>query len=276
MNTLFLNEYRCKCGKLLLKSIFFDGFLEIKCRHCGEINKIGRFKKENDKKNYLLIVNDQGKIVNASDSACLILGYKGEELIGKHFTQINTTIPKEMEKVFIGPDSILNEENYFQIDTFHQTKNGFKVPVKVLLKVFYPKEKEKCILVLSEVKDEIKEKMQNNNQFSSFLDNACDFYFEIDKNGMGEYISPSVEKLFGFTQEKIIGTNYFDLVPAEFREESKKMFNYFSALKQPYKVAHDTGIDANGKIIHNELYFTPNFNNSGEFVGYRVLGWVKK
>ena len=42
-----------------------------------------------------------------------MLGYKAEEIIRKHFIQTNTTISKEMEEIFIGPGSILNEENYF-------------------------------------------------------------------------------------------------------------------------------------------------------------------
>ena len=37
------NDVRCcKCGKLLAKmAIFTQGYLEVKCGHCGEINKIG-------------------------------------------------------------------------------------------------------------------------------------------------------------------------------------------------------------------------------------------
>lgn len=31
------NEYRCDCGKLLFKSPFFTGRIEIKCRRCGSI-----------------------------------------------------------------------------------------------------------------------------------------------------------------------------------------------------------------------------------------------
>lgn len=30
-------EYRCDCGKLLFKSPHFTGYIEIKCRRCGQI-----------------------------------------------------------------------------------------------------------------------------------------------------------------------------------------------------------------------------------------------
>jgi phage FluMu protein Com len=32
-----LMEYRCTCGKLLFKSPYFEGAVEIKCRRCGRI-----------------------------------------------------------------------------------------------------------------------------------------------------------------------------------------------------------------------------------------------
>lgn len=32
-----LHEYRCDCGKLLFKSPFFMGRIEIKCRRCSAI-----------------------------------------------------------------------------------------------------------------------------------------------------------------------------------------------------------------------------------------------
>ena len=102
MDKIFLNEHRCKCGKLLLKGVFFDSVLEIKCKKCGEISKIGSIKLVDDATHYLLIINDKGIISNASDSACRILGYTYEKLIGKNFTLVNPTMPKEIGKKFFG------------------------------------------------------------------------------------------------------------------------------------------------------------------------------
>lgn len=35
MATSQLHEYRCDCGKLLFKSPYFFGKIEVKCRRCG-------------------------------------------------------------------------------------------------------------------------------------------------------------------------------------------------------------------------------------------------
>ena len=56
---IFLQEYRCKCGKLLFKGNFEDFKtgckIEIKCRKCGEVKLIdfsSLDKTENKKRDF--------------------------------------------------------------------------------------------------------------------------------------------------------------------------------------------------------------------------------
>ena len=273
MNTIYLNEHRCGCGKLLLKGIFFDATLQIKCKKCGTINTIGVIKLEDDANHYLIIINNKGIITNVSDSACKFLGYTCEELVGKHFTQINPTMSKEIGKKFFGSDSVLNTKNHFQLETFHQTKKGRNIPVTVFLKLYQPNSKEKFVLLSAELKNDKKIDIRNTLRF---VDNACDYYFDIDKNGVAEYISPSVEKLFGFTQEMVIGKNYFDFIPDKMRAKVKKRFDTFSAKHLPHRVLTVGGQDTHGKPVFSEQYFTPTFDDGGSFTGYRVLGFLPK
>jgi len=271
----FLNEYRCGCGKLLLKGVFFDGTAEIKCRNCGKINKIGNIRIEDDDTHYSLVINDKGIIVSVSTSACKILDYKNNEIVGKSFTEINPTLPKEFGRKTLGPESVLDDDNYFQLDTYHKSKGGKIIPITVLLKLYKPNNKEKRLFVLAEIKskrNDLKTFEENN---PSFIKKTCDFYFEIDKNGMGTYVCPSMEKIFGFSPETLIGKDHFDILPPNQRVEAIKDFLYFSSKEQPYR-ATNSGAEANGKTVNYEAYFTPNFNDSGKFIGYRVLGWLKK
>ena len=272
MSALSLNEYRCPCGKLLLKGIFFDGILEIKCKKCGIINKIGHIKLLDNVSRYLLVINKHGIITNASDSACRILDYTFTELVGKIFTEIDLTILKELSKELL--ESVLTEDNFFQLDTVHQTKAGRKIPVTVRLKLYQSNDQEKYVLVSAELRD-TDEKVFDKNK-PDFLNSICDFCFEIDANGIGEYVCPSVEKIFGFPPEAIIGKNFFDYLPVETKATYKESFDYFSANKQSFRSLHTIGLGTHGQLIHTELYFTAKFNDNGKFVGYRVLGWVLK
>lgn len=271
MNSLSLNEYRCRCGKLLLKGLFFDGTLEIKCKKCGVINNIGNIERIEANSHYVLIINN-GIISNANLSAYRILGYSREELIGKHFTFLNPTLPKEIGEKFFGPNSILTEENYFKLDTIHKTKSGKNLFIISNLKLFKPNDKERSVLLIAEVKKESENK-KSRSPSAEFFENTCDFYFDIDKNGIGEYVSPSISEVLGLSQEELVGANYFDFIPEDKREKDRETFNYFLEREQPYRVVHDCIRSANGKRLSYELYFTTRFDDTGRFVGYRVLGW---
>ncbi|MDD4412631.1 MAG: PAS domain S-box protein [Patescibacteria group bacterium] len=276
MDIFILNEYRCNCGKLLFKGIFFDGTLEIKCKKCGTISKINRVKLIDDVNQYLLIVNKQGLVINFSDSACKILGYSNDELLGKEVTRLSPSLSLELGKKFFKQESILNKDNYFQINTVHVTKDGLNVPVTIRFKLYKFTSDEKYVLLLVKLKNGLNVEKNLTKDKSKFLDNACDFYFYLDKTGIGQCISESVEKLLSLSQESIIGKNYFDFLSDETKLESKKFFNYFSALEQPYREICSIGRDANNKVINNELYFTPTFDDYGKFCGYCVLGWLLK
>ncbi|HEY5589262.1 MAG TPA: PAS domain-containing protein [Candidatus Paceibacterota bacterium] len=274
MNTQFLNEQRCKCGKLLLKGIFFDGALEIKCKKCGTINKIGSTKLADDDIHYSLFINDKGNIINASTSACKILGYKHEELIGLHFTKINTIVSKDINDKLFRPESMLNEDNYFQLDTIHQSKSGNKIPVTVIIKLYQPTLKERFLLISAELKKTEDNTKTNINKDEDYINNACDFYFDIDKNGTLDYISPTVENFFRFIPEAAIGKNYFECIPIGNRKESKKLFEYFSKDEKAYKTEDTACLSTNGNTLYTELFFTPKFNDMGKFIGYRILVWA--
>lgn len=271
MSIFLLNEYRCHCGKLLFKGIFFDGTLEIKCKKCGTISRVDRVKLLDDVNQYLLIVNKQGSVINFSDSACRILGYSNDELLGKEVTQFSPSLSLELGKKFFKQESILNKDNYFQINTVHVTKDGRNIPVTIRLKLYKFTGDEKYVLLLVKLKDRADNKENSTKDRSEFLDNACDFYFYLDKTGTSQCISESAEKILGFSQEEIIGKNYFDFLSDEAKKESKKFFDYFSALEQPYRETCRLGKD-----IDNELYFTPIFDDYGKFCGYCVLGWLLK
>lgn len=277
MHTLFLNEHRCTCGKLLLKGYFFDGVLEIKCDWCGAINRIGSIKVADDPRHYLLIVNKDGCIVNASSSAFHILGYTRDELIGKPITLVDPTAMKELAQKFLGPHSVLCDNNYFILEREHRLKNGRMIPVTIFFKLYHFDEKNIYLLSSARVNnstnnDEKKFKMHEKE----ISDEACDFYFDIDRNGNYLYVSPPMKDLFGFYQEKLLGKNYFDCLTANIKAEAQKKFAYYAAYEQTYQTKDSIQVAAEGRIIHRDLYFTANYNDLGKFTGYRVFGWIDK
>ncbi len=270
MNTFSLFDHKCKCGKLLLRGAIFNGLIEIKCKKCGFVNKIDHNKIINDDSHYVSILNSNGIITSASQTACNILGYSQEELIGTHFTKINSSVSKEMYNNFLGSNSVLNEDNYFIINSFHDKKDGTKIPTKTILKYFDEVDNEKSILAITEVKNSIDYERVDD----TFVSNSCDFYFDIDQDGLCQYISLSAENIFGFKQDVCIGQSYLNNLPQQIKKESVEKFKYFSAKKLPYKEVYHFGKDLLKNPINCELCFTPKNSDFGKFTGYHVLGWV--
>lgn len=272
IDAMFLNEYRCECGKLLLKGIFFDARLEIKCKKCGKINKIGLINFSQDNQCYVLIVNDKGLITNVSKSACDILGYECGDLIGKHYISLDSKAPKDIGKRIFGENPILNKDNYFQIETSHKSSKGIDIPVIIFLKL-YKVNKSKYVVLSAKLKNY--EEFDQNN-IIKLSKGACDFYFDIDKNTIVTCVSPSFEKIFGLSQEEIIGKSYFDFLPEKLRKESKMYFDHFCRLEQPYRRENGRGHFINNKKIYYQAYYAPKFSDVGNFMRYSVVGWVKK
>jgi PAS domain S-box-containing protein len=275
MQKLLSQEHRCQCGKLLLKGIIFDGSIEIKCRRCGTVNKIGEIKMSNDDSHYLLIINNDGMITNASSSASRILGYSNEELIGQHYTLINPLMTKEICAKYFG-SGVLGEDNYLKLEVIHKAKDGRSIPITAVLKLFLLEDGRKYISLAASLNDAAAVDRNLAKDPPEFQNNACDFYFDLDKDGLVEYISPMVHKLFGFIQDKIVGRSYFDHLPSRIRAKSKSTFAHFSAAGRPYRELNCVEKGINGNKLHLDLYFTPRFNDFGRFIGYRVLGWVIK
>ncbi len=275
MSNVLLLEQRCECGRLLLKGIFLQASLEIKCKKCGKINKIGQIKKTSDDCCYILVFNELGIITNADEAASRILGYSHDELIGMHFTEIDTDVSQDIATRLMPPQSILAEDHYIQLESFNKTKAGKKLAVSVFLQLYKPTENETCLLVSASVKNNLDYSLENKNQ-NKFMENACDFYFDIDKNGLARYISQSIESLFGISPQVALGRSYLDFVPEDKKEEAEKRFLYFSSREEPYRILDYVGLDLNGKTTYTDLFFTPNISQDGKFIGYRVLGWLKK
>lgn len=233
-------------------------------------------KQITDDAHYVLIIDGQGIIANANDSACRILGYTRDELVGQYFTLFNPNISKEVGEKFFGPDSVLSEDNYFKLDTNHKSKDGRNIPITACYKLYKPNKRERYLLILAELKKTTDNEKVFVKDKIEFLENACDFYFDIDKDGIIEYVSLSVERLSGFSQEEVIGQNYFDFIPVEKRGKDRETFEYFALNGQPYRVTHDITIDKKGRVMNGELYFTSRLDDYGKFVGYRVIGWMEK
>ena len=82
-------DFRCACGKLLLRGMILSGAIEVKCRSCKRIETIEAFSGGPlDTERYVLVLNTDGMVLRFSGSAPAILGYSRDELLKKRIADV--------------------------------------------------------------------------------------------------------------------------------------------------------------------------------------------
>lgn len=86
MNTSFLKEYRCNCGKLLFKGLLVISVVEVKCKRCGNMG-IFDDQEKGAPVSFAVAIDGNGNIIDAC-RAVLCVGWERGSLVGKHLSEI--------------------------------------------------------------------------------------------------------------------------------------------------------------------------------------------
>lgn len=151
-----LEELRCQsCGKLLLKGSLGLGVIEVKCTRCDAINlfhSLDDLVRSRDK-SYILVFDQESKIVATSKNVETILSYSQAELIGLPMQTINPLFvqpaPERLERYDVGGSkggSLLGKQTY---EITHTKKDGAKLAVTARYYPFGSFSGEHTMIILS-------------------------------------------------------------------------------------------------------------------------------
>lgn len=68
-------------------------------------------------------------------------------------------------------------------------------------------------------------------KFRTLLENSSDVISLIDENGLIQYQSPSIERIYGYTPSELIGTELLDIIHPE--DKNKAKYSFIKSLKNP-------------------------------------------
>lgn len=136
-------------------------------------------------------------------------------------------------------------------------------------KVFLPEESDLLLTIaerLGNYLGKVEKKLayqESENKYRNLIENINDVIYEISPTGTITYISPSVEKIVGFTAGEIIGKNYSHFVG----ENADILRQRLSELKIKNQIENEYKITAkSGKICWVRLSTKAVFKN-GEYIG---------
>jgi PAS domain S-box-containing protein len=114
------------------------------------------------------------------------------------------------------------------------------------------------------------ELQQSKLRFEQVAEDAQEWIWEVDPEGLYTYASPVVSSLLGYTADEIVGKKYFyDFFLPEVKDELKEAALAFFAKRESFRHFENPNVHKNGHLLVLTTSGSPIFDNEGNFEGYR-------
>ena len=209
----------------------------------------------------------------ASSSVKWILGYEPREIIGKSVYKF--VHPDDLAKVMEIAKQALENHSEVKLEVRCRRADGCYALVEGVGKVLTGENDQVTGVVITSrditERKQIEETLQKSEErFKQVSDNAQEWIWEVDSNGLYTYASPVIEKILGYEPEEIVGKKHFyDLFLAEEREELKKTALQAFAKKSPFRNFLNRNVHKNGSTVWISTSGVPIVDKKGSLLGYR-------
>lgn len=115
-----------------------------------------------------------------------------------------------------------------------------------------------------------KDLQESEYRFKQVAEDAQEWIWEVDKNGLYTYVSPVIQTLLGYLPGEIVGLKYFyDFFIPDKKEELRNAVFEIFAMKESFKNFENPNVHKDGRIIILTASGSPVFDDKGNFTGYR-------
>ena len=123
---------------------------------------------------------------------------------------------------------------------------------------------------ITEQKDLYDALAESRERFSQVAENAGEWIWEIDADGLYTYCSPGIEKILGYRPEELVGRkHYYDLFVPDEQEKLHELVKGMFQQKQPVRNFVNRNLHRTGKIVYLESSGSPVLDADGTLLGYR-------
>ncbi len=218
----------------------------------------------------IILLNENGKIVEVNDRALETYGYTREEILKLECKNICGDECEILNHVGKGE---IGEKNNKLFETTHIRKDGSSLNVEVssrLIKIdgeiFY----QNIIRDITERKKAEQALQESQLSFKELVDLLPQNVFEVDLNGVLKFGNRAGFEMFGYSPDDLKNNlSVFDMIVPEDRERSKQ--NFMAMLKGSQRGSNEyTAITKDGKKFPIMIFATP-IIRSGNLVGARGI-----
>jgi PAS domain S-box-containing protein len=190
-------------------------------------------------------------VLDVNKAACKIYDYSREEFLKMSILDFG---PKKDKERLLANLKKPRPERFFSKGCRHQFKNGQVIDVEVSSQELNYEGKEAVMVVAHDIKSKVEPKnmvKQSEEKFRLITTHAKDAIILMDEKDCVTLWNPAAEKIFGFTQEEVIGKNLRSFImPQRYSEQMKKGFIHFIKSGQGPLIGNLIEIEALHKSGH--------------------------
>jgi len=191
-----------------------------------------RFQEAVSKNSLLALMDHSGTIVFVNYNLLQTSGYKSEQLIGKAWSTLQSSIYKdehneEINRCMSEKKSWRGERKFFRKKGVHFWVNCSIVPI------LDSEDNQAQYLLIADDISNLKEAERRNKDYAmklhNILEGVTDALFVLDKSWLLRNINLEAEKLLEKKRNNLIGKNIWEIFPAE---EGAKFYQFFRKAKK--------------------------------------------
>ncbi len=211
---------------------------------------------------------EDGTFLRANQTAAEILGFKSaDELINK--VKAAELYPVERRAQLL---ELLNKHGEIKEFEIHLKRlDGSERDILISSKLYKEQGFIEGVIVDITDRKRIEEALRRSEErFQQVVDNAEEWVWEVNTEGLYIYSSPVVERLLGYKPEELINKKHFyDLfVPEKQKQLKETAFETFER-RLSFKHFINANLHKDGKVVWLSTSGVPIINQKGEFEGYR-------
>ena len=215
------------------------------------------------------VVDVSGRITMVNEALLQMLGYKTDEIVGKHVTGFapfdGSFTTNTGEEVYFGEEYInhqmeliselFKKEKVTNHEQYLIRKDRKIVPVEVTLSVLKNQDGERTggISIFRDITErkKVEEALRTSEEkYHSLIKHANDAIISSNKEGIITSFNKKAEQMFGYTREEVIGISITLLSPPSYREQQRKLLERFKATNELYiigKILEGKGLRKDGR-----------------------------
>ncbi|HVO36951.1 MAG TPA: PAS domain S-box protein [Candidatus Acidoferrum sp.] len=220
----------------------------------------------------IAMVDMKGIISYASPSVGKVLGYSQNEVIGKSFLEYFSPIGLSGATQLFA--DLLQGKSLEGLQLELPKKDGKIATVEINASpIMVDGEVAGIQAVFRDITERktMEEALRKSEErFRQVAENAQEWIWETDSNGLYTYASPVIENILGYKPEEIVGRKHFyDLFPPEDREEFRKAALDTFTQKKAFHEFINRNLHKNGERVWLSTSGIPVLDKEGNLLGYR-------